>query len=74
MSQDNLDDILNEIGKEDQSSYNRKSVNKAKKPSTMSQQLRYALYNLWLRKGSKGIFEDFYKQMAQKFIEYVNKL
>lgn len=40
---------------------------------TQAQRLRAALFVLWKQRGEKGSFDDYYKQMTERFIEWVKE-
>ncbi len=40
---------------------------------TQAQRLRAALFVLWKQRGEKGNFDDFYKQMTERFIDWVKE-
>ncbi len=46
-------------------------VDKELETKTPSNRLRSVLFILWTQEGSQGDFDDFYKDMMNKFIEHI---
>lgn len=43
------------------------------KTKSQSQRLRNTLFVLWKQRGAEGNFEDFYKTMTEKFIDWIKE-